>query len=137
MTILYKQNTFSIDVNGERVQIGNPELAAFMTIYGYVPRNKTGKTLKDGDTFEVDGIGYTLKTHCDEYHEHSKASCKLAILHLIEQAKVEQVEEKKYSKDDLEKAFYAGRESSAFADHPSYSFKTFPDYINGNKMYNF
>lgn len=34
-----------------------------------------------------------------------------------------------------EKAFYAGRTAGDYADHPYYSYKTFQDYLDGNKEF--
>ena len=55
MTILYKQNTFSIDINGEWVQILNSNADVCKMI------QCDERNLISGDTFDVDGIGYTIQ----------------------------------------------------------------------------
>jgi hypothetical protein len=65
------------------------------------------RNLKEGQTFFVEGV--EVKIHCDEYHQHTKASCKVAVLSNSPVKSETPNESAKESEDEIE-------ECNAFTD---------------------
>ena len=94
MTVAYRNQKFFLQIEEESVEISNSELLKTFDINRvafFLDKclwSQIERSLKDGDSFPLpSGIGYRIKIHCDQYHAHTKPSCKLATLYVIEEEK--------------------------------------------------
>lgn len=102
LTILFESpNVFYAVIDGVNVRIDNSEeieRKLYQTdnrINGPISFDAWKRIiLQHGDIFQVEGFEYEVKIHCDQYHAHTKASCKVAILKLAKEEEPKEIPNK-------------------------------------------